>query len=201
MATETKSGDQLASFFRKAATTIEKLQVQLALGEAEADDKYEELKKKFTRYINGVKAQIGTRSRKAANDLHADLDDLQVQLALGKAESKETFESQRKKILRALTNVENKVKSAYRASGFEEELLHEIEATRIKLDLIKVHYELGKMEARDEFEDGKHDLEEMIAKAKAKIAASKDRYSAARQRRHAEMKEAYKHARKAFVKA
>ncbi|MBI3512445.1 MAG: hypothetical protein HY064_17430 [Bacteroidetes bacterium] len=196
-----KSGEKFATLLRKAATGIENLQVQLSLGEAEAADKYEEVKKKFNSFLHNAKAKIGTQSRRAANDLRAEVDELQVQLSLGKADSRDKFEEQKKKISKSMDKLERKIKSAEKASGFEEELLHEIETMRIKLEVIRIHYALGQMEALEEFENKKHDLSEMLAKTKAKVAVKKEEFAKKRQRRYAEIRESYKHLKKAFVKA
>ncbi|HTL82063.1 MAG TPA: hypothetical protein VL651_10180 [Bacteroidia bacterium] len=199
MATTATVGDKLAGFLRKTATGIEKLQVELALGKAAAADKYEEVKKKLHRFVTDKKAEIGTASRRNYIVLRAEMDDLLVQLSLGKAETRDAFISQKKKIVRAINNLEAKLKGIFKKSGFEEELLHEMEAARIKFEMLQVQFALGRMEAKQEFEKRKHDLRAIVSKTKAHIA--KKEFAERRQRYYAEIKEAYKNLRKSFVKS
>jgi hypothetical protein len=199
MANENHFGENLAALMRKAAVSLEKYQVQLALGEMEAKDQFEKLKKKFRSTLNTAQTYVENNGRKAKDEVMQVIDEMKVQLALGKAESLDEFEVQEKKIIRAFKTLEARIDGVIDHEA-EEELHHEMQQFRIKLDMLKVQYKLGNMEARDQFEDRKHELEAAMAKLKAKIEARRDINAKTRAARKEEIKESYKHLKKAFAR-
>ena len=50
--------DNVVDALRKAATELEAFQVQVALGKAEAEDKYEEVKKNFNAFVPESKSKV-----------------------------------------------------------------------------------------------------------------------------------------------
>lgn len=198
MATAHNPGDNLIAGLKKSVTELEKFQVQLALGKAEAADEYEKLKKGFRSFLHGSKLKYISGKQKAAQVL-GEFENLQVQLALGKADSIDAFNAQKKNILSALSKLEKfiRAKSKKVTANVEEELSHEMEKFRIKLEVLRVHYELGRMDAKDEFEKRKHELSEEVAKLRAKFNAATA--SRKREERHDELRKAYRAMKKTFV--
>ena len=167
----------------------------MALGEMEARDQFEKLKKKFKTRLNSTQQYVETNGRKAKDEVLQVIDEMKVQLALGKAESLDEFEVQEKKIMRAFRTLEARIDGVIDHEA-EEELHHEMQQFRIKLDMLKVQYKLGGMEARDKFEERKHELEASMAKLKAKIEAKRELNVKSRAARK---EESYKHLKKAFT--
>ncbi|MFM2017932.1 MAG: hypothetical protein RL007_1588 [Bacteroidota bacterium] len=198
MANEKHFGENLADILRKAAVGLEKYQVQLALGEMEAKDHFEKLKKKFKSSLNTAQQYVENNGRKAKDEVLQVIDEMKVQLALGKAESLDEFEVQEKKIMRAFRTLEARIDGVIDHEA-EEELHHDMQQFRIKLDMLKVQYKLGNMEARDKFEERKHELEASMSKLKAKIESKRKLNVKTRAARKEEIKESYKHLKKAFT--
>ena len=101
-------GDNTISFFKSVATKLEELQVQTALGKAELGDVLEDFKKEAKDKYNNVKSDINSSLEKGGdqmNSLKAKLQHLELQLALGKAETKEAWAEQRKNISQAIADV------------------------------------------------------------------------------------------------
>lgn len=101
-------GDSVVSFFKKTATKLEELQLQTALGKAELIDKFEEVKTDTRSQYEHIKSEVkATIQRDSAkwDKLKAKLQHLEVQLALGKAESKEILEEQKKNLINAIADV------------------------------------------------------------------------------------------------
>lgn len=101
-------GDKTVSFFKNVATKIEELQVQGALGKAELEDVLEDFKKDARSKYNQVKSDINSQLEKGGdqmNSLKAKLQHLELQLALGKAETKEAWVEQKKHIKEAIADV------------------------------------------------------------------------------------------------
>jgi hypothetical protein len=198
---EKKPGDTMISALKKSISELEEFQVQMALGKAEAHEKFDELKKKFKGFINSTKQKISAGKAKVAA-LRTDFDELQVQLSLGKADSIEKYNEQKKKILFAISKIEKSMenKTAFLNTDLDEKLRHEIEKFRIKMEVLKVQFELGKLDAKDEFEERKHEFSEGITKLRLKFINRKKEAAKSRQLRHSEMKKAYKNMKKAIVK-
>jgi len=112
MKTENSSAtftEKIIDGLRNAATELEKFQVQASLGKAEAKDKYEEARKKMYGFIHEAKMHIDETTsiaKEKAKDIKPLLESLEVQFALGKAETKEIWEEQRKKFAKALSELE-----------------------------------------------------------------------------------------------
>jgi soluble cytochrome b562 len=198
MPTEKKIGDNLISQIKKSAIDLEKFQVQLALGKAEAKDKFEELKKKFNGVVHSAKLKINAGKNKL-DKVKTEFQELEVQLALGKANTIDAFNEQKKKIVRAVSVIEKRLETNSHADEIESKFRHAIEKFKIQMEVLRVHYELGKMEARDEFEYEKHKLTSMLAKMKTKFVGKKKNNTQTRQQRRDELKEAYKHLKKAII--
>lgn len=103
-------GDNLSNFLKKAATKIEELQLQTALGKAELSDKLEEIKKESLEQYHEFKHDINSAIDKGDqkwDELKAKLEHLELQLALGKAETKEVIEEQKKNLNKAIADVKH----------------------------------------------------------------------------------------------
>lgn len=197
MAATKQAGDALIDALKKATNGLEQFQVKLALGKAEAKDKFEELKTDFKKVVQKAKTNIA-RVHPYIDEFKADVEHLQVQLALGKAETKDAFDAQKKKIVAAINRFEKRLQELPRLTAADEAIRHELELFRMKLEVLQLHYHLGMMEAKDEFEKRKKEFSDRIAKLKAERAAAKKVAAADIEARKKELKRAYAHVKKAF---
>lgn len=97
--------DGLIAFLKNATTKLEELQLQTNLGKAEIADKVDELKKEGQERLNEIKLGFKTIAKK--NDeysslLKGKLEHLELQFALGKADTMDELNAQKKKIQEAL---------------------------------------------------------------------------------------------------
>ncbi|MBT8263527.1 MAG: hypothetical protein KJO05_11940 [Bacteroidia bacterium] len=189
--------DKVADALRKAAVEIEEFQVKSALGKAEAQDKYEEVKKKFNRFIHDSKSKMKTGKEKL-DELHTKLDELRVQLALGKAESRDAFIEQKRKLLSLLHQIEVKIKTHEKLRKLYAILLIEIEIFKVQLEILEEKFEEGTEGAKAAFEKGKKEFNEFIENLKSKKAKEEET-----QWEHfqGEISEAFDHFKQAFKKA
>ena len=106
-------GDNIISFFKQAAVKLEELQVQSALGKAELEDKFEEIKKETREQYQHIKSEVNTTLQNSEewNTLKAKFEHLEVQLALGKAETKDMLEEQKKNLSKAFQEVKDMIKN------------------------------------------------------------------------------------------
>jgi hypothetical protein len=133
-----------------------------------------------------------------ANRLKTRVEDLELQLALGKSETKEIFEAQRKKILEALVRLENDLKQSLPASINLEELYHEIEKFKLKLEIIRLKFILKKFMVKDSFrekmKDARRNVSRLTDQASSKWKAGSEKLTDFKD----EIQLAYKHLRKAI---
>ncbi|HRG02446.1 MAG TPA: hypothetical protein PKZ75_15135 [Bacteroidia bacterium] len=105
----THFGDNIVSFLKKSAVKLEELQVQSALGKAEMEDKFEEIKKEARVQYQNIKSDINSKlqNNKEYNNLKSKLENLELQLALGKADTKDLLEEQKKNLSKAFQEVKD----------------------------------------------------------------------------------------------
>lgn len=190
--------DKVIGALRKTAVELEEFRVQTALGKAEVQDKYEDVKKKFNLFIHDNEYKIKGVKEKI-EELNAKFDELRVQIALGKAETKEVFKKQKKQLLLTLHDIEVKIKTNETLNRMYALTLIEIEQFKIQLEILEQKFNKDKDEAKDTFEKGKKDFNSFIDRLKVKYAKKKDEETKIEHFQN-EISEAFKHFKKAFSK-
>ena len=189
--------EKVANALRKAAVELEEFQVTADKGLEDAKVKYEEAKKKFNEIVEEAKIARNVGQEKY-EELRKQFDELKVQLTLGKAETLEAFQAQKKKILNALHELEVKIKTNEALTRMYAFVLIEIEKFKVQLEILEPKFEKGKEFAKSSFEKGKEDLEEFIEKLNIKLSGKEE----VSQWDHFqnEITEAFDHFKKAFSK-
>jgi hypothetical protein len=182
-----------------ALTEIDELRVQLALGKAEAKELYEINKKRFHASVQEMENTFRElRKDEAILPLVNAMETLRVQLASGKAETKELFEEQYDKIYKALNQLELQLKSNKTINENYARLHLELEKFKIKLELFALHYKLKKISAQFNFENRKAELAEKLDGIKAKMLLKQKKGKEKWENFQEEIKEAYNHLKSAF---
>lgn len=189
--------DNVVDALRKAATELEAFQVQVALGKAEAEDKYEAIKKNFNAFVHENKFKV-KEGQQQLTDLHGMFDELLVQLALGKADTLEAFKEQKKKLLFRIHEIEVKIKTNELLNRIYDYALIDIEMFKVQLEILEERYEEGKEHVEESFEKGKEQFNKFIEDFKAKYSNKKEET----QWEHFqnEISEAFSHFKNAFSK-
>lgn len=164
------------------ATAIE---AQLQLSKEQAIEELEVRKKRLNETLEGFKSEImkakGLADEKKT-EIQARFDDLRVQLALGKAGARDSFEAQREKIQHSITTLEATVDRELDAAGqaIQESLrkaAHEfiVAAIRLEADMefLAIQFKVKKDSARDRFEHKKRALIEQIKRYKQQLEEKK----------------------------
>ncbi len=189
--------DKVIGALRKTAVELEEFQLKAALGKAEAQDKYEEVKKKFNLFINDNEFKIKGIKEKIDN-LNIKFDELRVQLELGKADTIEIFKKEKKQLLLTLHDIEVKIKTNETLNRMYALTLIEIEQFKIQLEILEQKYDKDKSEAKDTFEKGKKEFNFFIDKFKGKYEKKKEETKL--EHFQNEISEAFDHFKKAFSK-
>lgn len=187
---------KMAEKLTAAQQELDELAVQLALGKAEARDKFEEVKKEFRLRVAEVKKAAG--AREISEQLRAKIADLEGLLGAGSAEDKEAFEARRKKILEALKRVEDDLKDILSDLVDVNDFTHEAEKFKLKLEILRLKFVVGKFKVKDAFRTGMNDAKKEVSRivtgAEAKVKKAKNTVTDFRE----EIQSAYKHMKKAI---
>lgn len=156
---------------------VDELQAQLEKGFEGARDEFEEQKKNLGTWLDSVGDKldkaIDTGSEKALK-LKASLEELRVQSALAKAETKDQIKEQHKKIAEGIHKLRHDISEAYDESGENVRDIHEkmddrLDDFQTRFDIFRLQLHLGEMEAEDSWEQKKQDLAEKLSHLKARL--------------------------------
>lgn len=133
-----------------AQQEIDELMLQLALGKAEAKDKFEELKKDFRASMASLKLQmlsfkgtsLDTKTRKT-------IEQLENVLEMPEASNLIDFEAQRTKLLVLIESIQQDVERWLSTNQLSHEFINEFEKFKLKLEILKLKFTLKKFEVRD----------------------------------------------------
>jgi hypothetical protein len=194
-AQNTHFADKIVEALKKATIEIEELQVKAALGKAEAEDKYEDIKKKLNLFIHDSKFKVKTGKEKV-DHLHTKFDELKVQLALGKAESLEKFKEQKKQLLQKLHEIEVEIKTNETFKRIYALALIEMEKFKISLEILEQKFSQSKTNTKTSFEKGKQEFEKFVDDFKSKYTKKEETKW---EHFQSEISEAFTHLKQAFV--
>ncbi|MCF8253608.1 MAG: hypothetical protein K9H61_13645 [Bacteroidia bacterium] len=159
--------DQTKQFVSDWQKRLEEMQMQFSLGKMDAVDAFEKQKEQYRSMLLTFKENIdkGTgMAEEKATEMKAKIEELRLQLTLGKADGMDAFEEQRKKIELAMHElyVANKsnLDEAYNKSlTFFD---HNAEAFKTGLEIVKLQFSLAKMDAKDTMEEKQKEIGEKM---------------------------------------
>jgi hypothetical protein len=136
----------------KAQQEIDELALQLSLGKTEAKEKFEEIKEDFTKRVNELKQFLKSALDKPVPvALKLKLEELELQLKEGKAETKESFDLQRAALVEATIALENEIRKAIAKLEVSGYFHHEAEKFLLKLEILRLKFGIKRFEIKDTF--------------------------------------------------
>jgi hypothetical protein len=187
---------KLGESLLQAQQEIDDLAVQLSLGKAEAKGKFEEVKIEFIKKVNELKHLVKSSFDKSMPvALKLKLEELELQLKVGKADTKEAFDLQRAALVEATIALENEIRKVLEKIETSDYFHHEAEKFLLKLEILRLKFGIKKFEIKDTFRT-------RMAKAKKSIHSFADKATKIGTRKNHtgfkdEMVEAYKHLKSA----
>lgn len=149
----------------EAQQEIDEWSLQLALGKAEAKDKFEELKKEFANKLNAFKQQNeGMMESILFKRVNEKIAKLEILLEASKVESLTVFEEQKVKLLKTLEEIEVELKDWFEKSTIPHAFEHEVEKFKLKLEILRLRFDLKKFELKDSFRNSKADIKQFLEK-------------------------------------
>lgn len=167
-------------FLEDWSKELDDLEVQISLGEEEIVAAYEKQKAAFTEFVNESKAKISDlASNEHVQKLRGKFEALQVQLALGKAESLEAYEEQKNRLGEAIQETKEEYETYMSSLGDKKEELSgnlsgKLEQFKTKMDLFHLQFALGTAEAKDELKEKQQELAATLATIRTKIEEKKE---------------------------
>lgn len=185
---------------------VEKLNVQLHLGAAEAKDEFENQKRNIREWTHTTRqnlSEYGEKSEEKVKQLQSKIDELRVQAELGKAETEEVLQDQQKKIRMLIHEVEVEAKALYNTSEgklneLSSDIRNEVDYLKTSFDLFKLRLAYAKTETKEAWEAKKKEIVAELNELKNKIEEEKSTLSENWNKFKSEMSESAKHFKKAF---
>ncbi len=161
--------EQLGTLIHNAESELDELRIKIALGKMNGADMFEDLKKDLHDFFHNVTADVQTEGKDVAESLRANVSSLQDQLALGKADAIEAYETQKLKITQAISQLEQNVHDSRSnlSSALKIKIQNELEKFQLKMEIIQIRYELGRLDLKDNVETKKQkfkkEFDELLA--------------------------------------
>ena len=157
------------------------LEAQLTQTKDQAIQGLEHRKQQLRDLLNQVEADVQKSKEIAAQakmEVQAKLEHLQVQLALGKADARDTFEEQRTKILKALNEFESIAEQKLKGASFEsgkvwEDLVGRTSKLDAEFEALKDRFESEKAKKQVMLESTKEELLSKLVLFKDQVKAKR----------------------------
>jgi len=193
------------NYINRWKATAEELRLQLHLGSKDLSDKFEEQKKEILAWSKETRLDLEREASSTSKELRTKLEELEVQAALGKAETKEAIQEQRKKINTLVGEAnEASIKLLGDSKKGIREIASKADATfdewHTRFDLLRLQISLGAADASDEWKEKKEDLKNSIHQLESKLGEISQDSEEGWTHFKSEITEAWSHVKKAFSK-
>jgi DNA repair exonuclease SbcCD ATPase subunit len=178
-----ESIDKKLDHWEASATAFE---AQLQQTKEQALAKLEDRKKTLNEALDNLKSAVAN-AKGIADDtkkqVQAEFDDLQAQLALGKAETQDAFRTQAKKIQDSIATLEASLDKHLDAAGHAAEAALEMAADKFiaatieyeaQADALAEQFAMKKADLTAQLQDKKNDLQQRINEFKAQIQGKRE---------------------------
>jgi hypothetical protein len=149
---------------------LEEIEVQMALGKAEARDSFEKEKKNFNKFLHSYKDQVREAENIATNhrlELNDKFNDLEAMISKEFPTAKRTFDKFKKDTLHAIYQLEFSLKEAYGDVGV---LMQEkLDKFKDLLDAYRIQLALSDVEPEESLHTRKEELLKAVGEIREKL--------------------------------
>lgn len=157
------------------------LEAQLTQTKDQAMQRLEQRKQQLRDLLTQVQADVQKSKEMAEQakiEVQGRLEHLQVQLALGKADARDTFEEQRAKILKALNEFESVADQKLKGASFEsgrvwEDLVGQTSRLEAEFEALKGRFQSEKAKQQVTLESTKQELLSKLLSFQAQLKAKR----------------------------
>ena len=158
------------------------LEAQLTQTKDQAMQRLEQRKQQLRDLLKQVQADVQKSkemAEQAKTEVQAKLEHLQVQLALGKADARDTFEEQRAKTLKALNEFESVAEQKLKGAAFEsgkvwEDFVDRTSTLEAEYEVLKDRFEHEKARQQVTLESKKEELLARLVLYKDQLKAKRE---------------------------
>jgi len=149
--------NQLGKLINKAEMELDELRVKIALGKMNGADLFEEMKKDLHTVFHQLSSEVKSEGKEVADSIISKIENLQLQLALGKADALDEYEEQKSKINHSIDDLEQNVRDARSRLSYDSriKIQNELEKFKLKMEVLQIRYELGRLDLKDNVETKK----------------------------------------------
>jgi hypothetical protein len=174
---------RLSAFIHKAQEEVDALRVKAALGRMEASEILNELSKDVNTGFHALSHDLSMEGTEIAAKANDYVERIRLQLTLGKAEAGKAYEERKAAIQKSINELESWLKT----DGLElpaelrMRLENETAKFKLKLDILRIRFELGKLEAREimdeKKEQFKNEFQQILSTVKTESTLKKEELS------------------------
>jgi len=170
----------LSDRLMEAQRELDELTLQLALGKAEANEKFEEIKKQFYVRLGHLKKQFNAQKiSELSKEITVKLDELEEVLNTGKVEDKEMFLAQKRLILKSLYSLESELKKRIPENIDAQHFFQDINNFKMKLEILRLKFALKTFAIKDDIKtnmvEARRKVARWIDKASKKVSEGENR--------------------------
>jgi len=170
----------LSDRLMEAQRELDELTLQLALGKAEANEKFEEIKKQFYVRLGHLKKQFNAQKiNELSKEITVKLDELEEVLNTGKVEDKEMFLAQKRLILKSLYSFESELKKRIPENIDVQHFSQDINNFKMKLEILRLKFALKTFAIKDDIKtnmvEARRKVARWIDKASKKVSEGENR--------------------------
>ncbi len=174
--------DKLGKLITKAETELDELRVKISLGKMNGADLFEDMKKELRESFHEISHELKTETKEVAESVKSNIEELQLQLALGKAEALDAYEEQKEKINKSINCIEHDIRNTKNELSYDARLKiqNELEKFRLKMEVLQIRYELGRLDLKDNVESKKQkfkkDFDQLLDTLKEETSEKAEEY-------------------------
>ncbi|MFM7078741.1 MAG: hypothetical protein ACKOYC_03000 [Bacteroidota bacterium] len=171
---------KLTSFIQKAQEEIDSLRVKAALGRMDAADVLYEMSKDMSHNLQALSKELRNEGSEVSMKVEDYMERIRYQVALGKAEAGKVYEERKEDMRRTMVEFDHWLRNEGLGLSPETRLRiqNELEKFRLKLDILRIRYELGRLEARDVMQEKqdrfKQEFEQIVSSVKTDLEQKKE---------------------------
>jgi gas vesicle protein len=184
----------------------ESLKLQMHLGKNDAKDAFEEKKKEMSKWLDEVGADIKGLQKEGQEDLKdlkSKVENLQLQLALKKADSLDQLKENQKKLNDGFNDVKYELNKSIEngkdsLKKWADSTEHKVDQYHSRFDLFKLQLSLGMMEGEEKMEEKRKEVVNKISEFKQQLEGLEDKADLKWDNFKNEIGSAWDHVKKAF---
>ena len=153
----------------------EELEVQLALGKAEARDWFEKEKKAFSKYIHDQRSIINTEveeEQSLKEQVIAKIDQLESDLGGEVPSDKLGYDTYKQQVLKSIYELEDLIRQ--HEPEFEKAVLEQLDLFKAKLDAYRIQFALSDVEHHEKADARRAELLSKISELKQKLSGTSE---------------------------